>query len=95
MSRFAPRYDPRVVAAIRRLDDRRVSIAEVCRRLGDLADGLGVPRPSYVHLRRLVVAEREREDDGAEVVREMSRDFFAGRRIATPHEIESRRRSNP
>ncbi len=92
MSRAAPRYDGRLVAALRRLDDRRVSIAETCRRVGALAEELGVPRPSYVHLRRLVVAEREREDDRAEVRNGMSRALFAGTRIPTPHEIESHRR---
>lgn len=77
---------------MRRLDDRHVPIAETCRRVGVVADALGVPRPSYVHLRRLLVAERERADDRAQVLGEMSRAFFAGTRIPTPHEVESRRR---
>jgi hypothetical protein len=62
----APRYDARIVDAVRRLDDERVSMAETCRRVGDVAVTLGLPRPSIVHLRRLVRAERERarEIDG-------------------------------
>jgi hypothetical protein len=57
----APRYDARVVAAIRRLDDPALPIAETVRRLAHLADELGVPRPSYVHMRRYVAEYRERE----------------------------------
>jgi hypothetical protein len=62
----APRYDARIVDAVRRLDDERVSMAETCRRVGDVAVALGRPRPSTVDLRRLVRAEREptRELDG-------------------------------
>lgn len=59
---MAPRYDKRLVAALVDLDDRTVSIAETCRRLGDIASSMGVPRPSYVHVRRLVRAKRDYED---------------------------------
>ena len=62
MTSSAPRYDPRIVIAIRALDDRTVPIAEVCRRVGRLAEGLGLPRPSYVHVRRLVHELRESAD---------------------------------
>jgi hypothetical protein len=58
----APRYDPRLLEALGRLDDRNVPIAEVARRVGSVAAALGLPRPSYVHLRRLVLVERDRED---------------------------------
>lgn len=91
MIHAAPRYDPRLVQALRWLDDRSVPIAETCRRIGVVAETLGVPRPSYVHLRRLVQAERARADDRAEVLDEMSRALFAGTRIPTPHEVRSRR----
>ena len=60
---FAPRYDPRLLAALRSLDDRKEPIAELCRRLGCEAERIGVPRPSYVHVRRIVLAERLREDE--------------------------------
>ena len=36
-------------------------MAETVRRLGAAADELGVPRPSYVHMRRYVAEHRERE----------------------------------
>ena len=35
-------------------------MAETCRRVGDAAEKLGLVRPSYVHLRRLIRAERLR-----------------------------------
>jgi hypothetical protein len=57
---LAPRYDPRIVRALRRLDDPQEPIAETCRRVGELAVRLGLTRPSYVHVRRLVLAERQR-----------------------------------
>ena len=57
---LAPRYDRRVIKALRRLDDPRQPIAETCRRVGQVAVRLGLTRPSYVHVRRLVLAERER-----------------------------------
>jgi hypothetical protein len=59
---IAPRYDPRLVAALVDLDDRSLPIAEICRRLGDVAVSIGVSRPSYVHVRRLVRAKRDYED---------------------------------
>ena len=57
---FAPRYDSRIVEAIAALDDPRRPIAETCRRVGVVAEQLGLPKPSYVHVRRFVVAERAR-----------------------------------
>ena len=51
---FAPRLRPRLVAALVRLDDPRVSIAEVNRRLGEEAVRLGCRRPSYERVRVLV-----------------------------------------
>jgi hypothetical protein len=65
MVRLAPRYDPRLLEALAALDDRAVPVAEVCRRLGRAADDLGLTRPSYVHVRRLVVALREWQDEQA------------------------------
>jgi hypothetical protein len=58
----APRYDVRILDAGRALDDRAEPIAETCRRVATVAERLGLTRPSYVHLRRIVLAERERED---------------------------------
>jgi len=37
-------------------------MAEISRRVGIAAAELGLPKPSYVHLRRYIVAHREEED---------------------------------
>jgi hypothetical protein len=59
---LAPRYDRRILEAVRALDDRTESMAEISRRVGFAAAQLGLPKPSYVHLRRYIVAHREQED---------------------------------
>ncbi len=59
---IAPRYDPSVVELIHALDDRNEPIAETCRRVGRAAGRLGLWKPSYAHVRRFVLAERERQD---------------------------------
>jgi hypothetical protein len=56
----APRIDARLVAALARLDDPTCSIADSHRRLGLVADWLGVPRPSYEQVRVLVNGHRRR-----------------------------------
>jgi hypothetical protein len=63
VTNFAPRISFRLLAAIERLDDRSVSIAEVCRRVGAEAERLGVPRPSYQRIRVLVHEARRRRMD--------------------------------
>ena len=37
-------------------------MAEISRRVGVAAAQMGLPKPSYVHLRRYIVARREEED---------------------------------
>ena len=54
MLTFAPRISPRLLEALVRLDDRKVSIAETNRRIGAEAARLGLPRPSYERIRELV-----------------------------------------
>jgi hypothetical protein len=49
-----PRIDERLVAAIARLDDPTLPIAETNRRLGVVAEGLGLVRPSYQQVRVIV-----------------------------------------
>jgi hypothetical protein len=55
----APRYHPAVTAAIERLDDGRMSFAELWRDVAGLADELGVTRPSYTHVRRRALVIRD------------------------------------
>lgn len=79
MPAAAPRYDPRLLAAARTLDDERLSIAETCRRVGDEADRLGLTRPSYVHLRRIVRAERDRRRELGALARDIVEHIASGR----------------
>ena len=89
---LAPRYDPRIVELARALDDAALPVAETVRRVGTGAELLGLYRPSYSHLRRFVVAERERQEVERlrrEAVRQVVRDAalaaLAGR--ALPHDL--------
>jgi hypothetical protein len=56
----APRIDPRLLAALARLDKPGRPIADTHRRLGSTAERLGLPRPSYEQVRVLVHALRAR-----------------------------------
>ena len=49
-----PRIDERLVAALARLDDPTLPIAETNRPLGVVAEGLGLIRPSYQQVRIIV-----------------------------------------
>jgi hypothetical protein len=60
----APRLDPRLLERLERLARSGQSVAEVRRALVALALDLGVPPPSYEHVRRLVTTRRiERESE--------------------------------
>jgi hypothetical protein len=59
----APRIDSRLLAALVRVHDKSLPIAEVNRRLGRLARELGLTKPSYEQVRVLVHALRRRELD--------------------------------
>lgn len=78
MVRSAPRYSPRLLAAVRRLDDRTVPLAETCRRVGDAAERLGLARPSYVHVRRIIHEERRRRDELRAIAGDVVRDAARG-----------------
>jgi len=56
----APRIGPTLQAAVERLDDESVPIAEVYRRVAALASHLEYPRPSYEQIRVLVHQHRHR-----------------------------------
>jgi hypothetical protein len=60
MSPSAPRIDTRLVAAVERLDDKHVPIAETNRRVGHVAAQLGLPKPSYEQVRVIVHDFRNR-----------------------------------
>jgi hypothetical protein len=93
----APRYDGRLLDAIARVDDLAVPIAETVRRLAYRAEELGVPRPSYVHMRRYVVAHRERERAARarrEGIRQILLDAYfdatTGKRVVNAYELAER-----
>jgi hypothetical protein len=58
--RFAPRLHPRLFDEILKLDDPLVRIAETHRRVGEVADRHGLPRPSYERVRQIVHEARSR-----------------------------------
>lgn len=92
----APRYDPRVLEALRRLDTREAPLAEVCRRVGEAAWELGLPRPSYVHVRRHLLEKRRRDDAARErrrallkLASDIDRDLRRGR-VVNAYEVAER-----
>lgn len=89
MPASAPRYDTRVLTAARRLDDERQPIAETCRRVGDEMSRIGLPRPSYVHLRRFIKAEREKRRELEDIAQDVIADLVSGRapRLASALEL--------
>lgn len=60
MTAAAPRIGPILLAGIERLDDDRLPIAEIYRRVAALAGHLGCTRPSYQQIRVLVHEHRRR-----------------------------------
>jgi hypothetical protein len=60
MTSSAPRTDVRLIAAIERIDDPLVRIAETNRKVGLVAEALGLARPSYEQVRRIVHEARRR-----------------------------------
>jgi hypothetical protein len=90
----APRYDQRLLAALRILDDESQAIAETCRKLGEEASRLGLPRPSYVHVRRLVKAERERRAELTAVSHDLVRELAAGQAPRLEAAVGRRREAN-
>jgi hypothetical protein len=86
---LAPRYDAKIAALVRKLDDRGEPIAETCRRVGSGATQLGLFRPSYSHLRRLILVEREYQDAIREVVDDVLESALFGLRLH-PYELSGR-----
>ena len=55
-----PRLDPRIHALVVGLDRDEAPAAETWRKVGEAAQELGLPRPSYHTVRQLVAVERLR-----------------------------------
>jgi hypothetical protein len=92
----APRYDARILDAVEVLDDRSQPMAETCRRVAAVAEGLGLARPSTVHLRTYIRLHREEQDaerERREFVREFALEMAAGAaagRIPNAYVVEER-----
>jgi hypothetical protein len=59
----APRIDPRLLAALARLDRGGGSAAELNRKLGVVAEHLGLTRPSYEQVRVHLTLLRSKQLD--------------------------------
>ena len=64
--------DPRLVALVVALDEAHAPAAETCRRVGAAAQEIGLLRPSYQHVRRIVRVERHRQELRAEARKVLS-----------------------
>jgi hypothetical protein len=73
---FAPRISPRLLAALVRLDDDSLPLAEIYRRVAAEAERLRLPRPSYQRIRVLLHesrrARRRRGPSTAQVLAEVA-----------------------
>jgi len=69
MPAAAPRLHPRVLARLERLERSDLHYAEIRRGLVVLARELGVPPPSYEHVRRLAKQRRLARVPEGEVLR--------------------------
>jgi hypothetical protein len=67
------------VLALRVLDAFGMPYAEAWRLLRPVATRLGIPRPSYSSVRRIVIAERERKRRNSDELDRLLADLFAGR----------------
>ncbi len=83
--------DPRVAVLVVELDDEEQPIAETWRQVASAAVRLGMRRPSYGHVRRLVRIERRRrrlQAAGREVLGRAATTMAAGRVPSAVHVLE-------
>jgi hypothetical protein len=76
---FHPPVHPEFVLALRVLDAFGMSYAEAWRLLRPVSARLGVPRPSYSSVRRILIAERARKQENADLLDVLLADLFRGR----------------
>jgi hypothetical protein len=76
---FYPPVHREFVLALRVLDAFGMPYAEAWRLLRPVAARLGVPRPSYSSVRRIVIAERERKRRNSDELDRLLADLFTGR----------------
>ena len=89
---FHPPVHPEFVRALRILDAFGMSYAEALRMLVPVASRLGIPRPSYYTVRRVLIAERARKQRNADDLDRILGDLFAGRSplVALQHKAPRR-----
>jgi hypothetical protein len=76
---FHPPVHREFVLALRVLDAFGMPYAEAWRLLRPVSGRLGVPRPSYSTVRRILIAERERKRRQVEDLDRLLADLFTGR----------------
>jgi len=76
---FHPPVHPEFVRALRILDAFGMPYADAWRMLVPVAARLGIPRPSYPTVRRVLIAERDRKRRTADELDRVLGDLFAGR----------------
>jgi hypothetical protein len=76
---FHPPVHREFVLALRILDAFGMPYAEAWRLLRPVSARLGIPRPSYSSVRRILIAERERKRRHAEELDELLAALFSGR----------------
>ena len=76
---FHPPVHPEFVLALRILDAVGLPYADAWRMLAPVAMRLGIPRPSYSSVRRIVIADRERKRQRADQLDRLFADLLTGR----------------
>ena len=79
MTPTSPRLDPRLAAAALVLDDPTAAAAETWRRVGVVADRLGLPRPGYDTVRRTLLDGRRRRAEINSLLDPIAVDLARGR----------------
>jgi hypothetical protein len=89
---FHPPVHPEFVRALRILDAFGMPYAEALRMLTPVAVRLGIPRPSYFTVRRVLIAERAGKRRNADDLDRVLGDLFAGRSplVAVQHKAVRR-----
>jgi hypothetical protein len=90
MVSIAPRYDVRILEAVRALDEPELPIAELNRRIGAIAEAMGLPRPSYViDERNRLAGDQTRRDELRALFLDVYFDAMRGR-VIDAYEVAER-----
>ena len=78
MVQSSPRLDPRLIAAAFDLDDPARPFAETWRAVGDVAAELGLMRPGYDTIRKLLGQHRRRREEIRRLLDPVATDMLKG-----------------